>query len=215
MENEQAVSIEPIIVYSPHRDTNFNAHLTGVTDRSPTALLLAWQAGDQTAFTELIPLVYGELRRIARREMRRERADHTLQASAVVHEAYVRLLDIERIEWHGRAHFFALAARVMRRILVDAARARDVQRRGGGKAPVSLNEALVVSADRSRDFVALDDAMNALADVDARKAQVVEMRFFGGLSVEETADMLQVSPGTVMRDWRLAKVWLLRELSRQ
>lgn len=185
-----------------------------MTDRSPTALLLAWQAGDQTAFSELIPLVYGELRRIARREMRRERSDHTLQASAVVHEAYIRLLEINRIEWQGRAHFFALAARVMRRILVDTARARKVQRRGGGKAPVSLDEALVVSPEPSHDLVALDEAMNALADMDARKAQVVEMRFFGGMSVEETADMLQVSPGTVMRDWRLAKVWLLRELSR-
>ena len=186
-----------------------------MTDRSPTALLLAWQAGDQTAFSELIPLVYGELRRIARREMRHERSDHTLQASAVVHEAYIRLLDINRIEWHGRAHFFALAARVMRRILVDTARARKVQRRGGGNTRVSLDEALVVSAEPSHDLVALDEAMNALADRDARKAQVVEMRFIGGLSVEETAEMLQVSPGTVMRDWRLAKVWLLRELSRR
>ena len=141
-----------------------------------------------------------------------ERGEHTLQASALVNEAYMRLLDVKRIQWQNRAHFFAMAARVMRRILVESARARKFQKRGGGAQKVSLDEALVVSKEPSQDLVALDDALKALAEVDARKEQVVEMRFFGGLSVEETAEALQVSPGTVMRDWRLAKVWLLREL---
>ena len=141
-----------------------------------------------------------------------ERGEHTLQASALVNEAYMRLLDVKRIQWQNRAHFFAMAARVMRRILVESARARKFQKRGGGAQRVSLDEALVVSKEPSQDLVALDDALHALAQVDARKEQVVEMRFFGGLSVEETAEALQVSTGTVMRDWRLAKVWLLREL---
>ncbi len=141
-----------------------------------------------------------------------ERGEHTLQASALVNEAYMRLLDVKRVQWQNRAHFFAMAARVMRRILVESARARKFQKRGGGAQIVSLDEALVVSNEPSQDLVALDDALNTLAEVDARKEQVVEMRFFGGLSVEETAEALQVSTGTVMRDWRLAKVWLLREL---
>ena len=141
-----------------------------------------------------------------------ERGEHTLQASALVNEAYMRLLDVKRIQWQNRAHFFAMAARVMRRILVESARARKFQKRGGGAQMVSLDEALIVSNEPSQDLVALDDALKALAEVDARKEQVVEMRFFGGLSVEETAEALQVSTGTVMRDWRLAKVWLLREL---
>ena len=141
-----------------------------------------------------------------------ERGEHTLQASALVNEAYVRLLDVKRIQWQNRAHFFAMAARVMRRILVESARARKFQKRGGGALIVSLDEALVVSKEPSQDLVALDEALRALAEVDARKEQVVEMRFFGGLSVEETAEALHVSTGTVMRDWRLAKVWLLREL---
>ena len=144
-----------------------------------------------------------------------ERGEHTLQASALVNEAYVRLLDVKRIQWQNRAHFFAMAARVMRRILVDSARARKFHKRGGGAQNVSLDEALVVSTEPNQDLVELDDALNALAEVDPRKGQVVEMRFFGGLSVEETAEALQVSTGTVMRDWRLAKVWLLRELSKR
>ena len=141
-----------------------------------------------------------------------ERGEHTLQASALVNEAYMRLLDVKRVQWQNRAHFFAMAARVMRRILVEAARARKFQKRGGGAQLVSLDEALVVSKESSQDLVALDDALNTLAELDARKEQVVEMRFFGGLTVEETAEALHVSTGTVMRDWRLAKVWLLREL---
>ena len=183
--------------------------------RSPTALLMAWGRGDQAAFDELVPLVHDELQRIARRHMGRERADHTLQATALVNEAYMRLLDVKRIQWQNRAHFLAMAARVMRRILVESARARKSQKRGGSAQRVSLDEALVITSKPDPDLIALDAALQALADVDARKCQVVEMRYFGGLSVEETAEALQVSTGTVMRDWRLAKVWLLRELSQQ
>ena len=173
---------------------------------------MAWGHGDQAAFDELLPLVHDELRRIARRHMGREREAHTLQATALVHEAYMRLIDVQRVHWQNRAHFFAMAARVMRRILVESARARKVQKRGGGAQMVSLDEALVASKEPSQDLVALDDALNALAALDPRKGQVVEMRYFGGLSVEETAEALHVSPETVMRDWKVAKVWLLREL---
>jgi RNA polymerase sigma factor (TIGR02999 family) len=178
-------------------------------------LLLAWGRGDQAAFDQLVPLVHEELRRIARQHMGRERGGHTLQATALVNEAYLRLIDVKRIQWQNRQHFFAMAARVMRRVLVDAARARRFHKRGGGAPMASLDEALVVTNEPGRDLVELDDALNALAVVDPRKAQVVEMRYFGGLSVAETADALHVSPGTVLRDWRLAKVWLLRELSRR
>jgi len=182
---------------------------------NPTALLLAWGHGDQAALDQLVPLVHEELRRIARQRMGRERGGHTLQPTALVNEAYLRLIDLKRIQWQDRQHFFAMAARVMRRVLVDAARARQFHKRGGGAPMASLDDALVVSNEPQRDLVELDDALNALAEVDPRKGQVVEMRYFGGLSVEETADALHVSPGTVMRDWRLAKVWLLRELSRR
>ena len=145
--------------------------------------------------------------------MRGERGEHTLQPSALVNEAYIRLLDVEHIQWQNRVHFFAMAARVMRRILVDSARARKFQKRGGGAEMASLDEAFAVTTEPGHDLVALDDALNSLTEMDPRKAQVVEMRFFGGLSAEETAEALKVSVGTVMRDWRLAKVWLLRELS--
>jgi RNA polymerase sigma factor (TIGR02999 family) len=182
---------------------------------NPTALLLAWGSGDHAAFDQLVPLVHEELRRIARRHMGHERSGHTIQPTALVHEAYLRLIDVKRIQWQNRQHFFAMAARVMRRVLVDAARARRFRKRGGGAPMGSMDEALAVSNERHRDLVELDDALNALAAVDPRKSQVIEMRYFGGLSVEETADVLRVSPGTVMRDWRLAKVWLLRELSRR
>ncbi len=180
---------------------------------TPTALLEAWGRGDRDAFDALVPLVHDELKRIARRHMRGERGEHTLQPSALVNEAYIRLLDVTRVEWQNRAHFFAMAARVMRRILVDSARARKFQKRGGGAEMASLDEAFVVSATPGPDLVALDDALNALSEMDPRKAQVVEMRFFGGLTAEETAEALHVSLGTVTRDWGLAKVWLLRELS--
>ena len=183
--------------------------------RTPTALLLAWGRGEQAAFDQLVPLVYGELRRIARQHLGRERTGHTLQPTALVNEAYLRLIDVKRIQWQNRQHFFAVAARVMRRLLVDAARARRFRKRGGGAHMASLDEALLVSNEPQRGLVELDDALNALAGVDPRKEQIVELRYFGGLSVEETAAALQVSTGTVMRDWRLAKAWLHRELSRQ
>ena len=179
---------------------------------NPTTLLLAWARGDETALDQLIPLVHEELRRLARRHMAGERPGHTLQATALVNEAYLRLIEVNQVRWQNRAHFFAMASRVMRRILVDAARARGFQKRGGGAEKVSLDEALLVSGEPRQDLIALDDALNALAAFDLRKSQVVEMRFFGGLSVEETAEALHVSADTVMRDWRLAKVWLVREL---
>ena len=180
---------------------------------NPTTLLLAWGRGDETALDQLIPLVHDELRQLARRHMAGERPGHTLQATALVNEAYLRLIEVNQVRWQNRAHFFAMASRVMRRILVDAARARGYQKRGGGAETVSLDEALLVSGEPRQDLVALDDALNALAAFDLRKSQVVEMRFFGGLRVEETAAALHVSADTVMRDWRLAKAWLVRELS--
>ncbi|MGA3074599.1 MAG: sigma-70 family RNA polymerase sigma factor [Bryobacteraceae bacterium] len=175
-------------------------------------LLHAWSEGDQNALERLTPVVYDELHRLARRYMRRERPGHSLQTTALVNEAYMRLLDYKRIEWQDRAHFFAISARLMRRILVEHARRHNLKR-GGGVQHVSLEEAAVMGGGRAADLVALDDAMNALARLDPRKVQVVEMRFFGGLSVEETAEVLKVSPITVMRDWSTAKAWLYRELS--
>src|SRR5580765_8774505 len=159
-----------------------------------------------------MPLVHHELHRIAQRHMAGEPPGHSLQATALVNEAYVRLVDGKAVEWHDRAHFLAVSARVMRRILVDHARARHYQKRGGDAARVTLDEALVVASEPDQDFVALDEALIALAAVDARKSQVVEMRFFGGLTLEETAEALQVSRDTVKRDWKMAKLWLLREL---
>jgi RNA polymerase sigma factor (TIGR02999 family) len=177
-----------------------------------TGLLLAWSKGDDAALEQLIPVVHAELRRIARRHMARERVGHSLQATALVNEAYLRLVDVRQMKWQDRAHFFAMSARLMRRILVDFARSRGYQKRGGDVQKVSFDEGLVVSNERGTDLVALDDALSALAGVDMRKSQVIEMRFFGGLTVEETAEALHVSPETVMRDWKLAKAWLLREL---
>jgi RNA polymerase sigma factor (TIGR02999 family) len=176
-----------------------------------TQLLIAWGKGDPAALEALTPVVYDELRRLARHYMGNERAGHTLQATALVNEAYMRLVDIHKVQWQNRAHFFAMSARLMRRILVDSARSRKYQKRGAGAQRVSLDERLLV-AEPGRDLVALDDALNELAKVDERKSKVVEMRFFGGLSVEETAEALGVSVDTVMRDWKLAKAWLLREL---
>jgi len=181
--------------------------------REVTQLLLAWNDGDERALEKLVPLVYEELRRLARRRMRLERPDHTLQTTALINEAYVRLVDVHNVHWQNRAHFFALCARLMRRILVDYARGRRYAKRGGGAQPISLDQSVPVAPERSPDLVAVDDALHALAEVDARKAQVVELRFFGGLTAEETAGVLKVSPETVRRDWKLAKVWLLRELS--
>ncbi len=175
-------------------------------------LLLAWSGGDQRAFEKLAPIVYDELRRLAHRYMRRERLGHSLQSTALLHEAYIRLVDYQRMDWQGRAHFFSVAAQAMRRILVEHARRKN-QKRGGGVQRISLDDAAEVGTGRSRDLVALDEAMNALARVDARKSKVVEMRFFGGLSVEETAEVLKVSAITVKRDWSSAKLWLYRELA--
>jgi RNA polymerase sigma factor (TIGR02999 family) len=175
-------------------------------------LLLAWNRGEPDALDALLPLVYDELRRLAAHYLRGERSGHTLQATALVNEAYLRLIEVKQVQWQNRAHFFAMAARLMRRILVDAARSRGYQKRGGGAPVLSLDEALIVPTEPGEDLVALDEALTALAAVDARKSRVVEMRFFGGLSVEETAEALQVSRDTVMRDWKMAKLWLLREL---
>ena len=177
-----------------------------------TQLLVAWCEGDQEAFERLVPLVYAELRRIAHRRMRDERPDHVLQTTALINEAYLRLIDITRVRWQNRAHFYAVSARVMRRILVDAARERGAHKRGGGISHVAFDEALIPGPEPDSDLVALDAALQALSTVDSRKGQVVELRYFGGLSVEETAEVLHVSVETVARDWRMAKLWLLREL---
>ena len=179
-----------------------------------TALLHAWGSGDETALQALTPLVEPHLRRVARRHMRRERAGQTLQPTALVNEAYVRLADMGHVHLRDRAHFFALSARLMRRILVDLARAKGNQKRGGDVRRVSFDERLVVSTEPGADLVAVDEALAAFATVDPRRAQVVELRFFGGLSVDETAAALKVSPDTVMRDWKVAKVWLARELEK-
>ena len=171
-------------------------------------LLVAWGAGDKAALDELMPLVYQELRRVARQCMNRERADHTLQTSALINEAYLRLADQTNIHWQGRAHFFGIAARLMRQILVDYARRRGYAKRGGDVRRVDMDKAVVISGERAAEVVALDDALKSLAEIDPRKSQVVELRFFGGLSIEETAEVLGVSEGTVRRDWALAKAWL-------
>jgi len=181
--------------------------------QSVTQLLKAWGNGEQQALDQLIPLVYTELHRLAHRYMGRERIEHTLQPTALVHEAYERLIDLKHVSWQNRAHFFGVSARVMRRILVDYARSRRYNKRGGEWRQIPFNEAVAVFRDRQTDIVALDDALRALADIDPRKSQVVEMRFFGGLSIKEVAKVLNVSQETVLRDWRLARVWLLRELS--
>jgi len=186
--------------------------VTGPSSRDVTGLLRAWGNGDRGALERLTPIVYEELRRLARRYLRGERAGHSLQATALVNEAYVRLVDYKRMQWQNRAHFFAVSAQLMRRILVDHARRRNLKR-GGALQHVSLEEAAEVGQGRPTDLGALDDAMNALGRFDPRKVQVVEMRFFGGLSVEETAEVLNVSPVTVMRDWNTAKAWLHRELT--
>jgi RNA polymerase sigma factor (TIGR02999 family) len=179
-----------------------------------TSLLQAWCRGDEKALERLVPLVDGELRRITRRQRGKLRRDATLTTTALVNEAYVRLIEVRQTSWQHRAHFFALCARVMRGILVDHARAHGSAKRGGGSLHVPLDEALVVSRERSSDLVAIDDALNELAKMDPRKGRVVELRFFGGLTVEETAEVLSVSAETVLRDWRLARMWLVRELSR-
>lgn len=185
----------------------------GGRSETPTDLLLAWGNGERAAFDRLLPLVSHELRQLAGRYLRRERQGHTLQPTALVNEAYLRLIDLNRIQWQDRAHFFAMAARTMRRILVDHARARDNDKRGGGMPKVSLEEAMKVSLAPDGHLVELDDALGRLEHEHSRKAQVIELRFFVGLSVEETATALQISIDTVKRDWRFAKLWLLRDLT--
>lgn len=177
-----------------------------------TELLVAWSGGDKSALEKLMPLVYEELRRLAHRYMNREHPGHTLQTTALVNEAYLRLINWREVEWQNRAHFFAVAAQMMRRILVDFARDKHYLKRGGGALRVSLSEAASFTEGWDEDLVALDEALTSLAEMDPRKGQVVEMRFFGGMSVEEVAEVLKVSVETVVRDWRLAKVWLLRRL---
>ena len=177
-----------------------------------TSLLQAWSQGDEEALTQLVPVVYDELRRLARRHMAGERPSHTLQTTALIHEVYVRLVDVGSASVRDRTHFFAICARLMRHVLVDFARSRQYQKRGGGALHVALDEALHLPSRADPDLVALDDALERLGAFDRRKSQVVELRFFGGLSVAETADALRISPETVMRDWKVAKAWLLREL---
>jgi RNA polymerase sigma factor (TIGR02999 family) len=180
-----------------------------------TQLLIAWSDGDQSALEKLTPLVHAELYRLAKRYMAQEGQGHTLQATALVNEAYLRLIDWKSVRWQNRAHFFGVSANLMRRILVDYARSRNYQKRGGGAHKVPLDEAAVVSEDRAPDFVALDDALTTLAEIDPRKSNIIELRFFGGLSVEETAEVLKISPRTVMREWSLAQAWLYREMSQE
>jgi RNA polymerase sigma factor (TIGR02999 family) len=177
-----------------------------------TRLLQAWGQGEDAALDEIIPIVYRELRRIAHRYMAGERPDHTLQTTALVNEAYLKLVDSRRVNWRNRAHFFAISAQLMRRILVDYARSRGYRKRGGGARDITLHEYVVGANERGRNVLALDDALKALAELDPRKSKVVELRFFGGLTLEETAEVLKVCPDTVVRDWRMAKAWLGREL---
>lgn len=178
-----------------------------------TEVLVAWNAGDKNASERLMPFVYDELRRLARQYLQRERSDHTLQATGLVHEAYLRLVDQSSVTWQNRAHFFGVAAKVMRRILVDHARSHRAEKRGGGREKLEFDEALLPSGGRSLDLIALDEALRELEQLDARQSQIVELRFFGGLTNEEISEVLDISPRTIKREWRLAKAWLRREIS--
>lgn len=178
-----------------------------------TTLLKEWSDGDRTALEQLMPLVYDELHRLAHQHMRREKPGNVLQTSALINEAYLRLVDEPRVHWQNRAHFFGIAARLMRRILVDEARKRDSAKRGGATIQVSLDEATSVAQEQAANVVALDDALRSLEAIDLRQSEIVELRFFGGLSIEETAGVLKVSPGTVMRDWTFARAWLRNEMN--
>ena len=180
-----------------------------------TDLLVAWNGGEAEALTKLVPLVYEELRNIARRRLRRERQGHTLEPTALVHEAYARLIDQNRVRWQNRAHFFAVAGQTMRRILVDHARRRHAARRGGHGLRLSLDETVASGDRRDVDLIALDDALNGLTELDASQARIVELRYFGGLSIEETGEVLSISAATVKRDWSVAKAWLYRRMTRQ
>jgi len=187
--------------------------MNAFTTEQVTQLLIDWSNGDKAAVDKLIPLVYDELRRLARYYMRRERAGATLQTTALVNEAYMRLVDQKNVQWQNRAHFFAIAAQLMRRILIDRARKRYNSKRGGDVRKVSLDQAAIVSTGRSSDLVALDEALTDLEAIDQRKSKVVELRFFGGLNIEETAEVMSISPATVQREWSMAKAWLYREIS--
>ncbi|HSB08921.1 MAG TPA: sigma-70 family RNA polymerase sigma factor [Blastocatellia bacterium] len=178
-----------------------------------TERLIAWSNGDEAALDDVIRAVYQELRQMADRYLRHERTDHTLQPTALVHEAYLRLIDQRQVNWQNRVHFFGVAAQMMRRILVDHAKTKHREKRGGAATKLPLDEALDLSQDRTPDLVALDEALKSLAEIDERKSRAVELRFFGGLSVEETAEVLKVSPQTVLRDWKLAKAWLYQEIN--
>jgi RNA polymerase sigma-70 factor (ECF subfamily) len=180
-----------------------------------TRLLIDWSNGSQDALEDLFPLVYEELRRLAHRYMNRERPGHTLQTTAVVHEAYLRLIDQKHVQWQNRAHFFAIAAQMMRRILITYAQSYGYAKRGGGALKVSLDEAAILSQARAGELIALDEALQSLAIIDVRRSQVVELRFFGGLNNEEVAEVLKISPNTVMRDWNVAKAWLYREMNKE
>jgi len=186
--------------------------MTQTKTHEVTGLLRAWGRGEDAALQQIIPIVYSELKRIAHRYMAGERRGHTLQTTALVNEAYLKLVDSRQVNWQNRAHFFAICAQLMRRILVDFARSRGYQKRGGGAREVTLEKGLMGAQARTQKLVALDDALKALSDLDPRKSKVVELRFFGGLSLEETAEVLKVCPDTVLRDWRMAKAWLGREL---
>jgi RNA polymerase sigma-70 factor (ECF subfamily) len=188
--------------------------MAGTELSETTQLLRAWAQGDQAALKQLTPRVYDEMRRIAGHFMQNERQGRTLQTTALVHEAYLRLIDVTNVDWQHRAHFFAISATMMRHILLDRARNRGAHKRGGKLPRVNLEDIPDIGSARARELIALDDALNALAEIDPRRARVIELRFFGGLSVEETAEVLKVSPDTVMRDWRLARAWLLAEMSR-
>jgi RNA polymerase sigma factor (TIGR02999 family) len=188
--------------------------MSGETGKDVTALLIAWREGDEAALARLTPIVYDELHRLAGRYMRREQAGHMLQTTALLNEAYLRLVDSSRVRWQNRAHFYAVAAQLMRRVLVDFARSRRYKKRGGAWHQVTLSEGIPVASHGDADLVAVDDALDQLGRLDPRKARVVELRFFGGLSLEETAEALNVSADTVGRDWRAAKAWLTRELKR-
>jgi RNA polymerase sigma factor (TIGR02999 family) len=189
--------------------------MTTPSAQEVTQLLVEWGNGNRAALDKLMPLVYEELRRLARRYMKREREGHTLQTSALVNEAYLKMVNERDMRWQNRAHFFAVAAQLMRMILIDHARARKVAKRGGRADQVPLDEAVAVSEERAAELIALDDALKALQAVDERKSRIAELRFFGGLSVEETAEALNISQATVMREWRLAKAWLHRELNKE
>lgn len=184
-----------------------------VVARDVTGMLLDWSQGDARAAEELFPLVYDELHRLAQRQMRRERADHTLQATALVNEAYMRLVDQSRVRWQNRAHFFGVAAQLMRRILIKHAERRNAAKRGAGQRELPLDEALIVTDERAAELIALDRALNDLALIDERQSRIVELRFFGGLSVEEIGVALGISPATVKREWRVAKAWLYGVIS--